>query len=68
MVSSMVYPPLPNISAPSPPFKGPPPLKKKSSMCDSQTCYNKVYHIHNSLCASYIRVNPVKRNAETCIT
>ena len=34
----------------------------------SQTYYNKVYHIHRSLCTIYIRVNPVKRNSQTCIT
>ena len=37
-----------------------------------QTYYNKVYHIHKSLCTSYIRVNPVvnpvKWNSQTCIT
>ena len=33
----------------------------------SQTCYNKVYLIQKSLWTSYVRVNPVKWNSQTCI-
>ena len=34
----------------------------------SNIYYNTVYHIHKSLWTSYIRVNSVKRNSQTCIT
>ena len=34
----------------------------------SNIYYDTVYHINKSLCTSYIRVNPVKRNTQMCIT
>ena len=34
----------------------------------SQRYHNKVNHKHKSFCTSYIRVNSVKRDSQTCIT
>ena len=40
----------------------------RSDVAHSQKYYNKVYQIHKSLYTSYVRVNLVKRNSQTCIT